>query len=786
MAKRPTTKDQSTDKRTSSLELSEDDRIVQEAQQRFNRCVDWESQFQTLYKADVKFANADADNGWQWPHDLKKEREKNKRPSLTINKVVQKVNLIVNDARENKASITVKPVGDDTTFRAAQIQEGIVRHIEYVSKAQTIYDNSLESAVEGGIGWWRVITKFDSEEVNQFDRPDISWFNQSIYIAPVKNQLGVYLDPDIEQFDGSDARYGFVFSDKPKDEMEREYPNVDFTAAGSTLSGPDTWIRLDSVREAEYYRILEKDDELIYMEDEGGTGTVFLRSDVPKQFIDALKREEEAGNEVRRRKVVKRTLEWYKIVGNVIVDRRKLKGKYIPLVRTVGVERVIDGELYRCGHVRRLKDPQRMYNYNSSGQVEFGALQTKVPWVGPKEAFAGNEDMWNRANIQNYAYLPVNAFDENDRPIPMPQRPEPPGTSPAFLDGMRIADHEMDMASGQYEAYEGRTGNERSGKAIQERQRPAEKSTYHFVDHQAAAIRYTGMIILDLVPHIYDRERIIQIMGRDGVESKITIKPDLEKAIDEKKDGDAIQVMFNPKIGRYIVEADVGPAYGTQRQEAWNAFVQIVTGAPELINEIGDLMFRSADFPLADKIAERLMRKIKVEKPYLFDDQAPTPMMMQLQNQVKELTQQVGEAMQSLAEKRLKLVGKEQLRDIEAYDAETRRLKGTAEAVKILGEREDLDDQIRQTLSDMLGIDLPNRIAKLGGEDISQAVEQGGGEPMDIPDVGLGAWRGGLKANGNLAGRLVKAGDGNLYTQHPDTGEFLQATPISNGTETPQ
>jgi len=57
---------------------------------------------------------------------------------------------------------------------------------------------------------------------------------------------------------------------------------------------------------------------------------------------------------------------------------------------------------------------------------------------------------------------------------------------------------------------------------------------------------------------------------------------------------------------------------------------------------------------------------------------------------------------------------------------------------------------------------------------------------MDIPDVGLGAWRGGLKANGNLAGRLVKAGDGNLYTQHPDTGEFLQATPISNGTETPQ
>lgn len=762
-----------------SLELTEDDKIVQEAQTRFNRCRDWESQFQALYKDDVKFANGDSDNGWQWPHDLKKEREKNKRPSLTINKVAQKVNLIVNDARENKTSVTIKPVGNDTSFQAAQIYEGIVRHIEYVSQAQTIYNDALESAVEGGIGWWRVGTKFDSDTVNQADQPDVSWFDQSIYIMPVKNQLGVYLDPDIDQTDGSDARYGFVFSDVPRDEEEIKYPDVDFTTGGSTLSGPDSWVILDSVRECEYYRIVEKMDELVYVEDEHGTGTTFFKSAMPKEFRDEFKRMEDSGAIVRKRQVSKRTLEWYKIVGNAIVDRRKLKGKYVPLVRTIGVERVIDGQLFRTGHVRRLKDPQRMYNYNSSGQVEFGALQTKTPWVGVKEAFEGNEDAWNRANVQNAAYLTVNGYDSEGHKLDLPQRPAAPGSSPAYMDGMHIADHEMDMASGQYEAVEGKSGNERSGKAIQERQRPAEKSTGHFADHQAAAIRYTGMIILDMLPHYYDTERIIQTRGRDGVESKVFIKPDLDKVMEQEKDGEALKVMFNPKIGRYIVEADVGPAYGTQRQEAWNAFVQIVTGAPELINEIGDLMFRSADFPLADKIAERLMRKIKVEKPYLFDDQAPTPTMVQLQGQVKDLTQQVGEAMQALAEKRLKLIGKEQMRDIDAYNAETTRLKGVADASKVLGEREDLDEQIKKTLHDMFGIDLTEQVAKLGGEDVGHEVENGGGEPLDVPDMGVGGWRNsGLKANGDLSGRLARANDGNMYTQHPDTGQFLHAQPI--------
>lgn len=749
-------------------ELSEDDKILREAKDRFKRCEDWESEFQTLYKDDVKFANADSDNGWQWPQGLKQERDVNKRPSLTINKVAQKCNLIVNDARKNKASVTIKPVGDQTNFRAAQIYEGVVRHIEYVSKAQAIYDEAMQSTVEGGIGWWRVGTQYDDEDS----------FDQSIVILPIRNQLGVYLDPDRQQPDGSDAKYGFVFDDVPKDDAENDYPDVNFTESNIPLSGPDTWVKPDNVRIAEYYRIVEKPDTLVYMEDDKGNAATFLMSTAPSEAKDDIKTAKENGQEVRERPVKTKHLEWFKIAGNKIVDRRTvddnpLKGRIIPLVYMVGQERVIDGKLYRKGHVRDLKDPQRMYNYNSSGQVEYGALQTKTPWVGPKEAFEGNEDAWNRANVQNAAYLTYNGWDvENDRQITPPAKPEPPGASTAFVEGMRIADHEMDMVSGQYEAMEGRSGNERSGKAIQERQRPGETSTYHFVDHQAIAIRKTGMIILDMFPHVYDTERVIQIMGKDGTQSQVTIKPDMAEALEEQKDKEVLKVMFNPKVGKYMVEADVGPAYGTQRQEAWNAFVNIVTGAPDLINEIGDLMFRSADFPLADKIAERLMRKIKAEKPFLFDDEAPTPQMQALQQEVQALSKEVEQLLQTLAENRLKLVGKEQKRDIEAFRAESQRVKDISNAqldVSRLGDPEvmaQFKGALLQALDQMVGSDITGRIEKLGGEGMDQ--------PLDVPDFLEGAAAEGGEDEMPPVQGAQKAPDGNWYVPNPEApGKYM-------------
>ena len=178
--------------------------------------------------------------------------------------------------------------------------------------------------------------------------------------------------------------------------------------------------------------------------------------------------------------------------------------------------------------------------------------------------------------------------------------------------------------------------------------------------------------------------------------------PTYSTSYEEQKVDEAItNVLFNPKVGRYEVESDVGPAYASQRQEAWNAFVQITTGAPELINEIGDLMFQSADFPMADKIAERIKRKIKNLTPWLLDDQ-PGPIIQQLQEQINTLSKQLGDALQNLAEKTLKLKGKEEMRDIDVYTAESDRVSKLTNAVVDLKETPNSDD-LQRAIKQVLG-----------------------------------------------------------------------------------
>src|SRR5690348_17825637 len=117
-----------------------DSSIISEAKKRFKRCEEWEAESRARFVEDRKFANADADNGWQWSDVVKRSRDLENRPCLTINKTRQHNLQIINDARQNKPAIDVRPVSSGATYESAQVFESLTRHIEYISNAQTVYD----------------------------------------------------------------------------------------------------------------------------------------------------------------------------------------------------------------------------------------------------------------------------------------------------------------------------------------------------------------------------------------------------------------------------------------------------------------------------------------------------------------------------------------------------------------------------------------------------------------------------------------------------------------------
>lgn len=645
-----------------------DERIVKEGMRRFDICATWENDSRIRFIEDIKFCNADADNLYQWDTNARNARGYgtiDERPCLTINKTRQHCLNIINDARQNKPAVKVKPVGNGATYDAAQVFEGICRHIEYISNAQAAYDTATTFQVQGGIGWLRLATDYPDYDDNSFD--------QEIFIRRVKDPLTVFLDPDIREADGSDARYGFVFDDMSREVFEDKYPKYKDMGTKSPLDVTGDWLRNDQVRVAEYFRVTETTDELIAFKDPiSGNRRIHrkgeINQDLYKQVID--------DPQTKTRDITDRKVEWFLIAGDKIIERKDWAGRYIPLIRVIGEETVINGQMDRKGHTRAMKDPQRLANYWYSAATEHVALQSKTPYIGPMAAFENLETYWDSANTVNHAWLPYNQYDDKGRKQDAPVRQQPPVMAEAYIKGLELASQEIKEVSGQFEADLGMPSNEKSGVAIQQRQRQGDNATYHYIDNLALAIRFIGKQLIDLIPKIYDTQRIVKIMAEDGVEHEVTIDPQAQQAFQEKEaeEQDAIKSIFNPKVGQYDVEADVGPAYATRRQEAFNALTQIMKESPDLMHVAGDLLFKAADFPMAEEVAQRIKSTIP---PAILNGAppGPTPQEQEAQKQMQAQGDLVQKLSQELSKAKSQLQVHQEQKGIDAYKAVTERMK---------------------------------------------------------------------------------------------------------------
>lgn len=687
-------------------EPSGDDKIVREAKDRFARCESWESDARKLFLDDYKFAEADSDNGYQWPDNLMQSRELDDRPCLTVNKTRQHNLQIINDMKQNKPGVDVRPVGSGATFLAAQVFEGVIRHIEYISNAQRAYDTAAEFQVKCGVGYWRVVTDYAS--------PDS--FDQEIFVRRIRNPLTVYIDPDASESDKSDMRFAFVFDDMPKEVFKKKYPEYVDVAGATTLGNGDDWIDKDHVRVSEYFRCVEDKDKLIYYTDpQTGEQKSVRKKEAQKEMLDQVL----DNPTMKMREVVFTKVEWFLIAGNKVIDKKDWLGRYIPIVQVLGEETIIEGNLDRKGHTRALKDPQRMYNYWTSASVEFVALQGKTPWLAPSEAIQGLETYWGTANTVNHAVLPYNHVGKDGKPIPPPSRPAPPQMATAYIEGLKVSQSEMQLVSGQYKEDFGAEGQAISGVAIDKRQRQGDNATYHYIDNQAIGIQFTGKIFIDLIPKIYDTPRILKILAEDGQQAEVKVDPNAQQAFKQEPDpiSGAVQNIFNPNIGIYDVQAAVGPAWATRRAEAFNALQQVIQKSPDLMMSIGDVLFKNADFPGADIIADRLSRGV----PANLKGEGPPPEVQQLQQQLNAVQQLLQKTTDELSKEKLKAVDYHQENSIRAYDAETKRLGAVQPGIT----PEQMTLLVQQAVSDAL-----NTKSGAGSEEmltperLSQMVEQ--------------------------------------------------------------
>ena len=619
---------------------------------------------------DLRFYGGSPDNQWQWPADVLQTRGAvqgqtiNARPCLTINKLPQHVHQVTNDQRLNRPSVKVIPADDKADVDVAEVFNGVIRHIEYMSDADVAYDTACENQVAFGEGYIRIITEYCDENT----------FDQDIKIKRVRNSFSVYMDPMIQDPTGADAGWCFITEDMTREDYERTYPDAAPISTLMSLGVGDQsiaqWIGEDTVRIAEYF-FVEYEKQTLHLYP--GNQTAFAGTPEDKMLREMF------GKPTRTREADRKKVKWCKINGYEILEISDWAGAYIPVVRIVGNEFEVDGQMYISGLVRNAKDAQRMYNYWVSQEAEMLALAPKAPFIGYGGQFEGYEQQWKTANTNNWPYLEVNpdVTDGQGVVLPLPQRAQPPMASSGLLQAKAGAADDIKSATGQYNASLGMTSNERSGKAILARQREGDVGTYHFVDNLARGVRHIGRQLVDLIPKIYDTERIARIVGEDGEPDTVKLNPMQEEPIKRIVDqnGVLIEKIYNPSVGKYDVRVITGPGYATKRQEALDGMTQVLQGNPALMQIAGDLLVKNMDWPGAEEIAKRMKKTI--DPKILADEDDPAlaaanQQMEAMQAEMENMFQMLQNVNQSMEVRDLEI--KEQANQIKAFDAETKRI----------------------------------------------------------------------------------------------------------------
>ena len=740
--------------------------FLQLAQKRLKRCIDADDHNRRGAIEDLKFLNGD-----MWDQAELQRRAVSGRPALKVPLLPKFVDQVVGDQRHNRPKVKIRPLSFDSSPQVAKIREGIIATMEYVSNAETIYDQAFEQMVSGRYGAWRYLTRWCEDD---------PWV-QEMYMERVPNPMCVYLDPDAKDITGLDAKYGFILDKIPRKEFEERYPKAKVPGemmsrmpAGLTFEG---WYDQDTITIAEYFLLDSRKVTICQMED----GSVLEKPEADK-LLKAWDEEHsenspammlppqallpppgpmpQPGTEphmgmtppggmgptsgmppggpqpglgspqpglgspqpglgspqappqspplppaapVRPRPKIERSrqtdrteVRHYLITAEEIIDTgaagedksmtmaEKLAGalvpgRYIPIVLIKGRERNIEGKTYIRSLITDAKDAQKYLNYCTTAAAEVVFLAPKAPWLGTPKQFEGFENDYALANVENYPILKYNP----DRDAPGPPTRMHPGNAPVAILS-QVADAKDNIKSvigmGMYD-----TGNEqtpeRTGAAVQLKQKPGDIGTYAFQDNLVRGIIKGGRIANAMIPDVYDSARDVRLRSIDDSESFMPINMTVKDAMDRRRENPdrypgldlshiayiwrarGEKAMFNDvSAGQYEAVVTVGPSYATQREQAVESMLRLIQAMPQRMQVISHLLVDKMDFPGSEEAADILKRtapsgviKPKPGEPPPPPQPPPPAIILQLEKaKTEQLKQQV--AMLKIKEEMLKIL----------------------------------------------------------------------------------------------------------------------------------
>lgn len=353
----------------------------------------------------------------------------------------------------------------------------------------------------------------------------------------------------------------------------------------------------------------------------------------------------------------------YRIAGNYILDQTEFPSEQLPLV-------FVDNNSYYDKTGKQIcrsffgdcRDTQRYINYLRTQSAYILKVSRYDQWIGSKKNVASLDTQRNWRDPT--AIQGMLTYDESSSGA-KPEQIRPPELSASLFQQYQLAIEDLYTCTGLYPARMGNNGDEASGKAIDARTRQGSYSTYVFFNSINRAIATGGEIVNEMIPRVYDTERVMTLMMPDEGMKNITIN----RQTDEYGE----QIENDIRKGTYQVRLKPGPSYEGQKEQALQSLRDVLQADPTSFNLIADLY--AENLPLANTLEIKNRLKTRVP-PQIVEagktgempqQQGPSPeeQAIQIQAQAAQADQQFKQAQIQLKQAELALKEKEMQAEIE-------------------------------------------------------------------------------------------------------------------------
>ena len=666
---------------------------VEEAIAELKICMDAEDEQRGLEEDDLLF-----DAGDQWPDEIKLSRGRQvidnveipARPMLTIPKLDQPVQLVVNQMRRSHLGTHVHANSEDADRNTAQVLEDLMRHIQTKSNSELARNWAFERAVRCGRGYYRVLARYCDDYGTQSH-----WSDQELVIQRILNQGAVYLDPYATEPDWSDGLWAQIGGFLPQEVYKRNWPNskmADLISQGDEFDldealVPPDWMTPDmsgkqdqkrGIRVMERFVVTVKNrTRVAYASEDGSQMQDEYLTGTPKEQAQYL---QNLGDRLRaKRETAERQVKWMKLNCLEVLEQEDWPGKWIPIFPVIAREQYFDNTRRWVGMIRPAKDGARLFNYAATAAVEKEALDTKSPYIGYEGQFKGHESAWAQSATRAFPYLQVAPVTIGGQPAPLPQRNTASPNLAGSLALLGAADEFLKATTGTYDPSLGNASSSgESGRKILALQQQSDQANSHFLDNLATVtMPHEARVLLDLIPKYYDRPgRIALVMGDTAKEPRevmlnqpyVTGPNGAPQAVPKEMMDQGIEPQgmkhYDLAKGSYSAVVSVGKNYESRLREGSDEIGKLIEGAPDLLKIIGDIYFTYRDFPGHQQIADRMKKMLP---PGIADDNAEETLegakakLAQIQQEFEKLKQAFQEASQALETKQVETQGKVQI-----------------------------------------------------------------------------------------------------------------------------